>query len=178
MFRPSLLRLGLLVAALVLTLPAAPARAEGGLGGRVRITILARPAVDSLGARGFSPDERIVGTLVGVDARQLVLRRKGDPPDTLVIPRPLIAEFETSSGRHARTGQGARIGLLAGTAVGIGMGIYIEKSEHITSSDFPGLGFLPITLGVGGGLGGLGLGALIGSFFHADRWRRAAPPDP
>lgn len=170
-------RLALLVALVAPALGvAAPCPAHGEPGGRVRVTILARASVDSLALRGIEPGDRIVGTLLAADPHRIALRRGEDLGDTLAIPRSLIAGFETSTGRHSRAGRGALIGFLAGAVAGVGFGLYFESSEGTSSSAWPGPNFIPFAFGVGGAIGGLGLGALVGSFFHTDRWRPAVLP--
>lgn len=170
-------RLALLVA---LVAPAhcveAACPAYGEPGRRVRVTTLARPSVDSLALRGIEPGDRIVGTLLAAGPRTLELSRGDDRGDTVAIPRSLIAGFETSTGRHSRAGRGALIGFLAGAVAGVGFGLYLESSEDTSSSSWPGPNIIPFAFGVGGAIGGLGLGALVGSLFHTDRWRPAVLP--
>jgi hypothetical protein len=35
---------------------------------------------------------------------------------------------------------------------------------------------VPVVLTIGGAVGGLALGAIVGSFFHTDRWAPAVAP--
>jgi hypothetical protein len=116
---------------------------------------------------GVAPSSLVVGRLVALDRSMIDLEDEDGFSRT--IPRELVEQFEMSSGRRSRAGRGAVIGLLSGLAGGVGVGVYLAASEDFGETQ--GLDVLvPVALGLGGGLAGLGLGALIGSFIHTETW--------
>lgn len=136
-------------------------------GARVRVTILARASgADSLFERaGVSPGKKVVGSYLFSDANVIELEdAKGV---RRAIPQEVVALFEESDGRNSRARRGALIGFLAGAAAGVGFGVYHASSEPIGRGYD---GFVTAALGVGGGLVGCGLGALIGSQIRTERW--------
>jgi len=142
-------------------------------GARIPVTVLERsPALaDSVFEKaGVAPSSLVVGRLVALNRSMIDL----DDEDCIsrTIPREMVAQFEVSSGRRARTGRGAVLGMLVGLVGGVGVGVYLVESE-----DFGGResGFVPVALGAGGALAGLGFGALVGSLIHTESWH--AQPD-
>jgi hypothetical protein len=181
-----------LLATLLLAGPRpAGAAAPPAPGARVRVTVLAHgslfldPAItphsslwDDPGLplpQGVRPGSRIVGTLVGLDARAIVLRRVEGGPE-LRLARPAIAGLEVSAGRRSRAGRGALYGLLGGAAGGLGVGVYLAKTEDFGENQDLFERALPITLCIGGAAVGLGVGALVGSFLRHDDWQAAPMP--
>lgn len=144
-------------------------------GARVRVTILERAPADSLLLpAGIDSGDRIKGTLLSAGPHGLGLAVGDDPGDTLTIARELVADFEASAGKRSRTGRGAMIGLLSGIVGGFAFAEYFTSSEGV-SRDSEKLAFRFGFVTVGG-LGGLGLGALVGSICRTERWRRAPLP--
>lgn len=164
---------------LALVAPGPAHAAPPAPGARVRVTILERAPVDSMA--GLAPGARASGRLLASRPHTIdLLRDDGDAPgDTLAIPRARIAAFESSRGRHGSAGRGALIGFLAGAVAGVAVGVYLDEVEDpVNTTVYGGRGVVPMALGVGGGLVGLGLGALIGGRIHRERWRTAEIPPP
>jgi hypothetical protein len=125
---------------------------------RVRVTLIERKPV--------------VGTLLEIRADALRLES-----DSLVqtIPRPEIRRVEMSRGMVSGSGKGLRVGAIVGGVCGIGFGLLeagiyaleTGKSQYVEA----GVGF-----GLIGAVTGGGLGALIGSGFKNESWKRVNLP--
>jgi hypothetical protein len=113
----------------------------------------------------------VVGTLLArTDSTLTVVEEKTNA--LVVIPLSTITAIDQSRGRHGNAGSGAVYGLFAGTAVGIGAALIVcsggncgQGSKETDYSYATVLG-----LGLGGALVGTGLGALIGSQTHSEKW--------
>jgi len=114
--------------------------------------------------------ERVIGTLLQIGPDVLRVET-----DSLVqtIPRPEIRKVEMSRGIVAGTGKGFHIGAIVGGLSGICFGVLvaaIAESETGESQYVEG----GIAFGLFGAVTGGGLGALIGSGFENESWKRAA----
>ncbi len=113
--------------------------------------------------------EATTGTLLGL-TRDSVLLATGDPNVRRAFALASLSEVAVSRGRHSRTGRGALIGLISGTVAGVASGLILCVHADCESSGGDFAGLAAATLGLGGALVGTGLGALIGSFIHTERW--------
>ncbi len=111
----------------------------------------------------------IVGNVLGLTGDSLIVRQEGRA-SPLLLPLETVGRIELSEGRHARTGRGALIGLVSGAVLGTGLVVAAASNEE--PGDFEGLlTFLALVTGVGVSAAGVGIGALVGSFVHTERWR-------
>ncbi len=122
-------------------------------GTRVRVTTL---------------DSTVVGLLESVDSVTIVVRRPDGTAAKLPRARGTQVDLSTGPGtcRPSRRGTCVAIGLLAGAALGVGVGAIAESS-----CDFCGGEVLPFTLAAGG-LVGTVVGAVVGD----EHWQRAELP--
>jgi hypothetical protein len=83
-----------------------------------------------------------------------------------------VSKLEVSAGRHRNTLRGVGIGMLAGAFAGIGIGL-------VSGNDDGFLAFSPTEkakiAGIGLGVIGGALGAVIGTTSRTDRWRAVDP---
>jgi hypothetical protein len=100
--------------------------------------------------------------------------------DTVAVPRSEIDRLEISAGRHRQTALGATIGFSVGAAAGFVFGILSYK-ECVPQGIGMNCLVEPVTVAnsaVSGaaafGLAGAGVGAVIGSLFHSQRWENVA----
>ncbi len=111
----------------------------------------------------------IVANLVGVTGDSLMLRRSPEE-SPLALALESVGRIEVSQGRHARTGRGALIGFLTGTALGTGLVVAAASADDSGMND--GVAeFAAFVLGSGIALAGVGIGALVGSAIHTEEWR-------
>jgi hypothetical protein len=109
------------------------------------------------------------GTLVRLTRDSITISPRG-LRDERAFALASLSEVTVSRGRHSRTGRGALIGLASGTLAGVSSGLFLCGSVDCDSSGGDFTGIAVVTLGLGGALIGTGLGALIGSFIHTERW--------
>jgi hypothetical protein len=111
------------------------------------------------------------GQLVMLTSDSAAIARS-ESVDTVRFATDVPGRFEISQGIHARTGKGALLGLGIGFGAGLALGL-AASAESCT-------GFCVIQVGpeevIGvalffGGVGA-GIGALIGSVSHGERWKR------
>jgi len=76
----------------------------------------------------------------------------------------------SSRGRRSYAGRGALIGLAAGAAAGIASGSIVCATDNCSSSGGDWKGLVVGVLGIGGGLVGAGVGALVGAGLSGERW--------
>jgi hypothetical protein len=147
-------------------------------GQRVRVTAAA-PHADAW-----------IGEVVGSHDGRLVVRLDSTHAETLAVGEIRRLELSRGMGSSARAGAG--IGGVAGFVAGLVAGFATRPRGRPCKLSDDWLGILDpdlrcvVTiaedvgwvgaLGAGGGLAGVGLGALIGLPFHAERWERM-PPD-
>jgi hypothetical protein len=149
---------------LLVVLPCAAQAMKVPPGPRVRVSLLSGPE--------HLTRERIIGTFVRVhDDTLVVSERRGRPERSILISS--IQSFEASRGRKSSAGKGARIGLLSGAAAGVATSLIICSDGECDGGEGPDLtAAVAIVLGLGGGLFGTGMGALIGGRFHHDLWEK------
>jgi hypothetical protein len=136
------------------------------------------------GATQLSPGIRIrihsqhsaplVGNLVSLGADSLLVALS--PADTARVALESIMQVEISQGSRSNAGKGAKTGLLIGGLGGAVLGAIAAASQN--ENDF--LYVPPAQLVVGGALGwgvlGAGIGALIGSGSHSEKWTPTVLP--
>lgn len=132
-------------------------------GERVRITSGA-----SGWATGVVRESRGDSLMVGLAA--------GDTPVALADAARM--RVQVSRGRATRTRRGMRIGFVAGAVIGTGVGLLLESEVCDYSCPFGGRGEGAALLGVSAALAGLGIGALIGTASHHERWADLRPVRP
>jgi hypothetical protein len=134
-------------------------------GHRVRLTLMPDPGTDRV--------TQIVGTLIRLGPDSIAVY---DQERLAVVAAALGAarRLEASRGRPSRAGRGALIGLAAG---GIAAGLIVCAAEDCSSSGGDFGGVVVGILGVGGGLAGAGVGALVGAMIRPERWE-TIPLDP
>ena len=143
-------RAGLLLVTLTVLAACSSAQTQTGLslGDRVRITP-SDPA-----------EERFGGSYQDGRNESLVVVGEGD---TITIPISGIATLERQEGTRGWTGPGALIGLLGGSAIGVGVAKDCGGDHGLQGICKVGA----IGIGV---LGGTLLGALVGSFIRTENW--------
>jgi hypothetical protein len=115
------------------------------------------------------PKPRLVrGSLVGAEADSVRLLSENGR-DTLAFSTAELSQIDTTAGRRARTGKGA----LLGAGIGAGAGLALAVAATIEGcSGFctdPSVGEIAAVSLIFAGVGA-GVGALIGSATHTDRW--------
>ncbi len=113
------------------------------------------------------------GELISSTADSIVLRAEGSD-SLLTFPPKAVARIEMSRGRHGHPWRGAGIGFGAGAVAGVFTALvgYRDYNCYMEDQD---LTWLSATiLGLGGGLLGAGIGALIGADVRADRWEEVS----
>ena len=120
-------------------------------------------------------EKPLVATVVARVGDTLVVRAPGLAMP-LAVPLAEISQLDVSTGRHRNVGKGALIGIVAGGAVGAGLGA--ATYQPCTSTEFMGCLLAPSDRGeavtVGGVVGGV-LGLVVGSLIGAarqDTWKR------
>ncbi len=113
----------------------------------------------------FHTCQHSVSTFVAWKADSLVIQSNGD---TLTVPVTLLTRLDVSRGRKTNTGEGAGIGFLLGVFAGAAIGLASYECEPCFIDLGPGT--YAAAGAVIGGLGGLVVGALIGSAIETDRW--------
>ena len=153
------------------------------------LLVLARP--DALASQAAAPaatlppgarvriariaEKPLVATVVTRVGDTLIVRAPG-LANPLAVPLAEISQLDVSTGRHRNVGKGILVGIVAGGAVGAGLGA--ATYQPCESTEFMGCFLAPKDRGesvrVGGVVGGaLGLvvGALIGAP-RRDTWKR------
>jgi hypothetical protein len=116
-----------------------------------------------------TPQPRLVrGRLVSADADSLRLLTESGR-DTLAFSTVGVSQLDTTAGRRTRTGKGALLGAGIGAAAGLTLGLAAtaEGCSGFCADPTPGE-IAAVSLILGGV--GAGVGALIGSITHSDRW--------
>lgn len=169
-----------ILAGLLVVLPLASARAADSFGNivmsgsRVRVTVADPESISVTGNRGaeFHAGQRIVGTLAGPPGGLLRVRPDGGPREIL-LPRSAVGRLEASGGRHSYAGAGALTGaVVCGVTAAIAVSTAVDQESDPGNGLPNGAGMATIA-GVGGALVGLGLGALVGSGIHREKWEPA-----
>jgi hypothetical protein len=106
---------------------------------------------------------RIVGTYARMDADTFVVEVGGD---TRSFPRTAVIRLEVSVGRKGNAEKGALYGALLGAGIGA-----LALGTSSLCADLEAGGTCALVGAGGGGLGGLLIGALIGSVSKTDRWQ-------
>lgn len=120
--------------------------------------------------------ERIIGSLVSVQRDTIVVSERAGRPD-LALPIEWARSLEVSRGRKSSAGKGALIGLLSGAAAGVTTALVVCADGECESGGVHLKGFVSTVFGLGGGLFGAGVGALVGGRFHGDRWEKVSIKD-
>lgn len=97
----------------------------------------------------------------------------------IAIPRGGLRRLEISSGRRTRTGRGAFFGAVFGAGAGALSGVVACQVSSCEGSsgaftDTEVAVLAAALLGIGGAVVGTGIGAVVGSLTHTDRWRPIA----
>jgi hypothetical protein len=122
--------------------------------------------------RTDSSSKLVVGTLIGADADSLRLTTAKDAR-AMMVPTRSVVRFERSLGLKTATGHGAGVGALVGVLTGLFLGV----AASTDNSGWWDIGGEEIaTAGVVVGLAGAGVGALIGSMSHRERWEPVPIP--
>lgn len=118
----------------------------------------------------------LTGEFAGASRDSLLLRLDRSGIES-AVPRSSVRALEISRGRHRRTGRGAFLGFITGTATGIFTGVVLCQSSqecHDNHGDslFDGdnTGLVAFVLGIGGAVAGTTIGALVGTFIHSEKW--------
>ena len=115
----------------------------------------------------------VQGALVSVSDTALTLRTS--ETDTVVVARAAIAKVEVYEGTKSKAGKGAVTGLLIGGGIGVVLGVATASSTEGTLLESS-----PGSYAVGSGLLfgalGAGVGALIGSGSHTEKWQSVVLP--
>jgi hypothetical protein len=150
----------LLIAAAVLATPAAiPLAAQDG----TALQADARVRLMTVGANRW-----VTGKLLAAPADSVKLLAGDTVP--MALATSSLARLEVSRGMRRQTGRGLRIGTAVGAVAGFILGVATyEECTGFCIGD-PGQGGTGLIAGVLGGAFGLGIGALIGSSFEAERW--------
>ena len=117
------------------------------------------------------PGHTIVGTIVGVDDRDVTIAR--DRGSVVTVPRSAVAQLERSYGRRSRK-RAAGLGFLSGAGGGAGVG-FLSGSPRKCPGWFATPGAPTTQSSVASTLAGVilggGAGGLLGGLVHpGDRW--------
>jgi hypothetical protein len=151
------------------------------LGIRVRMSVTSpAPGSAERGAAGTSNNllrERIIGTLVNIQESTLIVGEGKDGPRR-EVPLASVNRLEVSRGRHSSSGKGALVGMFAGAAGGVAAGLVVCNHGNCVNSGTGDLtGVWATALGLGGGLAGAGIGAIIGGAIRTEQWERVSVRD-
>lgn len=130
-------------------------------GHRVRLTL----SPDSQSGRTI----RIVGTLMRLGPDSIAVYDQ-DRQAVVTAALEAAARLEASRGHRSYTLRGTLIGLAAGAAGGIATGLLVCGTGDCISSGGDWEGLVVGVLGIGGGLVGAGVGALVGAGLSGERW--------
>jgi hypothetical protein len=107
--------------------------------------------------------------LLSADSAAIAL---SETPDSVRFATESAERVELSEGRHSHAGKGALLGLGLGAGTGLILGIAASAEEcgewcviEVGAGEIAGVTVLL-------GAVGAGIGALIGSFSHGERWRQ------
>ena len=121
--------------------------------------------------------ERIIGTLVNIQDGTLIVGEGKDGPRR-EVPLASVNRLEVSRGRHSSSGKGALVGMFAGAAGGVAAGLVVCNHGNCVNSGTGDLtGVWATALGLGGGLAGAGIGAIIGGAIRTEQWERVSIRD-
>jgi hypothetical protein len=115
---------------------------------------------------------RFVGTLQS-RANDSVTILDASRNAVLVVAMGTVRRLEVSRGERSRTGRGALIGLVSGTAAGVLAGLVLCGGNRCSSSGGEFGGLITLVLGGTGAAAGTGVGALVGSRIRSERWEQA-----
>ena len=141
-------------------------------------TPMAGQAVDSL-ATGARVRVRLPGhgagwlqgqfVMLSADSAAIAL---SETPDSVRFAMESAERVEVSEGRHSHAGKGALVGLGLGAGTGLILGLAVSAEECgewcVIEVGTGEIAAVTVMLGAVGA----GIGALIGSFSHGERWRR------
>lgn len=150
-----------LTAQLVLTGGALPASAQVDTVVRVRITT------------NVPKQKPWVGNLISAGSDSVRLRPQEG--GVVSVPSASVVRVEQSRGRRSNSGKGAVIGAIIGGGTGLILGIAASSEEGSFYEVGAGevVGGMAVLAAVGAGLG-----ALIGSGSHRERWEPITLPEP
>ena len=133
---------------------------------------------DSLEALGIGRGDRIVGSLLSLSRDTLTIAPKTNA-FAIIVPTTMVRKLEASKGRGGRAGKGAWIGLASGAGAGIAAALVACADGYCTEAEGnqDQTGFVAVVFGLGGGLVGAGIGAVVGSFITGENWEAVRLPD-
>lgn len=130
-------------------------------GARVRVTL--------------TSSEKLVGTLSGAH-RDTLLVRPVDAQEARAFPLGTLTRLEVSRGIRTRTGRGALIGLVSGAAAGAAGGMIVCAGDNCAHNGEDLTTLVPVAMGIGAGVVGAGVGALLGSGVRGEDWATVPLP--
>ncbi len=139
-------------------------------GARVRVTTPPPPCPTWYTSCTRDSLRRYVGTFVEWKADTLVVETKGH---TLALLWDSVTKLEVSQGQKRNTREGALMGLLVGGVAGAVIAAAIYEEYECGHLCFVDPATIPMAVAVGVGLGGVAVGATIGSLIKTDRWQEA-----
>ena len=166
------MRRAAILVAILAFVPLAGATAQVPLrrGERMRVTRL--PICPPSYTNCASSARQSVGTFWAWETDSLILESNGN---AVALALDSVTKLEVSQGQKSNTAGGAIIGLLVGSVAGAAIG-YVSYEKCVPQGglfscfgDF-GPGFDAKVGALAGGLGGIVLGALIGTSIKTDRW--------
>lgn len=121
-------------------------------------------------------DQRVdlIGHLTNLNTDSVVVRA---PDGTrMAVPIASLQRFELSQGVHNYLRKGAWYGLAGGIAGGVGSALFLVCGERRCQNVGDSRAQYAFILGLGGGLVGTGIGALVGSLIRTERWHEVPLP--
>jgi len=115
----------------------------------------------------------VQGALVSIGDTAVTVRTS--ETDTVVVARAAIAKVEVYEGTKSGAGKGALNGFLIGGLGGVLIGVAASGSDDGSFLDF-NAGEWAVGIGLTFGALGAGIGALIGSGSHTEKWEQATLP--
>lgn len=116
-------------------------------------------------------DLRVIhGDLVSWENERLRLR-ENTRGDTLEVALVRVKRLEVSRGLRGHSAEGVAIGLVAGVAIGVPLGLAAFKGQEDNLLSFGSSGQWALAYGAGFGVLGALVGALVGSAHKSEEWQ-------